>query len=159
MYILTEYSVSGQTLHQPPWFCSCTGSVSNIETPAHNASRIWTDCGRLWLQCSLKVCLNPQHFAWHSKCSDNTLLLILGKAYDMHKRGERCYNIMYRKHEWKRPHGRPRHVWDDNSKMDLKKKKHGVRIRSGFIEFRVKSCETFMFHKSQRISWLINNLL
>jgi hypothetical protein len=30
--------------------------------------------------------------------------------------------IIFRKPEWKKPHGRPRHRWEDNIKMDLGEK-------------------------------------
>jgi hypothetical protein len=36
--------------------------------------------------------------------------------------GERnLYKILVGKHEGKRPFGRPRHIWEDNIRIDLKK--------------------------------------
>jgi len=35
------------------------------------------------------------------------------------RRGE--YRVLVGKHEGKRPLGRPKHRWEDNSKMDLRK--------------------------------------
>jgi hypothetical protein len=32
------------------------------------------------------------------------------------------YNILVGKPEWERPHGRPRHRWEDNSRMDLRER-------------------------------------
>jgi hypothetical protein len=161
MYILSEYSISGQTLHQPPWFCSSVGSVSNTEAPPHNASRIWTDCGGLWLQCSLKVCLYPQYFARHSKCSDNILLLIL-------------LSIVYM---WLARHMAFRTGMRDATKSEnLKERDHFLDLGTCKMNFKKTLCKvmnwlhlgqgqvlrmwwwTFRFRKMQRISWVIKQL-
>jgi hypothetical protein len=45
----------------------------------------------------------------------------MGGAYSMHVEKRNTYRILVGKLEGKRPLGRPRHRWEDNIKLDLRK--------------------------------------
>jgi hypothetical protein len=44
----------------------------------------------------------------------------VGRAYSMHGEMRNAYEVLLGKPEGKRPHGRPRHRWEDNIKMDFR---------------------------------------
>jgi hypothetical protein len=45
----------------------------------------------------------------------------MGGVCGTHEGGESAYNILVGRPEGRRPLGRPRHRWEDNIKMDLRK--------------------------------------
>jgi hypothetical protein len=48
------------------------------------------------------------------------------------------HQILVRKHERKRPLGRPRHGWEDNIKLNLKER--GTRMWTGFDSYKFIVC-------------------
>jgi hypothetical protein len=44
----------------------------------------------------------------------------MGGACSAHERDEKCMQILIGKSEGKRPLGRPRRRWEDNTKMDMR---------------------------------------
>jgi hypothetical protein len=61
----------------------------------------------------------------------------------MHGREEECmYRILTEKPKGKKPLGRPRHMWEDNIKMDLREKGWGGMYWSDM--FRIGASEWFM---------------
>jgi hypothetical protein len=50
--------------------------------------------------------------------------------------GTGLYRVLVGKPEGKRQMGRPRHIWEDNIKMDLQE----VRVWTGFRWLRIQTC-------------------
>jgi hypothetical protein len=66
----------------------------------------------------------------------------LGRACSKYGGENRCIQGLGGEPEGKRPHGRPRHRWEDNIKTDLQKVGWGGGAEAGLICFRIgKACK------------------
>jgi hypothetical protein len=75
------------------------------------------------------------------------------------------YRVLVGKPEGMGPHGRPRHRWKDNIKMDLQEVgcevMDWIDLTQDWDRWRalVNAVKNFGFHKMQGISWLAENRL
>jgi hypothetical protein len=66
----------------------------------------------------------------------------MGEKCNTHVKIRNVYTVLIGKPEGMRPLGRPRHIWEDNIKMNIKK--WGVRLWTGFVWLRIGTSDDIL---------------